>query len=167
MKARSKNSSNRLAPVRSAAAKNLCSAWELDSTSFAWDNRWGMPLEAAAVGAFAGDDVMRPPTPTIFRQARRWYQLHAFIRNIIHLKLGFYNYGLLGEQLVPRIPHLKSKLRPSSSVRDTRRNARSAWRGTTLTSRSNTQRTVVCLHWELNVMAQPTIPAGPRATVIA
>ena len=39
--------------------RQLCSAWELDSTSFAWDNRWGMPLEAAAVGAFAGDDVMR------------------------------------------------------------------------------------------------------------
>jgi len=104
MKARNKNSSNRLAPVRSAAATNLCSAWELDSTSFAWDNRWGMPLEAAAVGAFAGDDVMRPPTPTIFQQARRWYRLHAFIRNVIHLKLGFYNYGLLGEQLVPVNP---------------------------------------------------------------
>jgi hypothetical protein len=33
--------------------RQLCSAWKLDSTSFAWDNRWGMPLEAAAVGAFA------------------------------------------------------------------------------------------------------------------
>jgi hypothetical protein len=103
MKARSKGS-NRLAPARGPAAQHLCSAWELDSTSFAWDNRWGMPLEAAAVGAFAGDDVMRPPTPTIFQQARRWYRLHAFIRNIIHLKLGFYNYGLLGEQLVPVNP---------------------------------------------------------------
>lgn len=90
--------------LRGTAAKHLCSAWELDSTSFAWDNRWGMPLEAAAGGAFAGDDVMRPPAPTIFQQARRWYRLHAFIRNIIHLKLGFYNYGLLGEQLVPVNP---------------------------------------------------------------
>jgi hypothetical protein len=71
--------------------RQLCSAWELDSTSFAWDNRWGMPLEAAAVGAFAGDDVMPPPTSTIFQQARRWYRLHAFIRNVIHLKLGFFN----------------------------------------------------------------------------
>jgi hypothetical protein len=63
-----------------------------------------MPLEAAAVGAFAGDDVMRPPTSTIFQQARRWYRLHAFIRNVIHLKLGFFNYGLLGERLVPVNP---------------------------------------------------------------
>ena len=90
--------------LQGEAVKQLCSAWELDSTSFAWDNRWGMPLEAAAVGAFAGDDVMRPPTPTIFQQARRWYRLHAFIRNIIHLKVGFFNYGLLGEALVPVNP---------------------------------------------------------------
>ena len=86
------------------APAQMCSAWELDSTSFAWDNRWGMPLEAAAVGAFAGDDVMQPPTPTIFQQARRWYRLHAFIRNVIHLKLGFFNHGLLGERLVPVNP---------------------------------------------------------------
>jgi len=86
------------------APAQMCSAWELDSTSFAWDNRWGMPLEASAVGAFAGDDVMQPPTPTIFQQARRWYRLHAFIRNVIHLKLGFFNHGLLGERLVPVNP---------------------------------------------------------------
>jgi hypothetical protein len=34
---------------------------------------------------------MPPPTSTIFQQARRWYRLHAFIRNVIHLKLGFFN----------------------------------------------------------------------------
>ena len=91
-------------PPRSAVQKHLCSAWELDSTSFAWDNRWGVPLEAAAVGAYAGDDVMRPPTSTIFQQARRWYRLHAFIRNVIHLKLGFANAGLLGQRWVPVNP---------------------------------------------------------------
>ena len=82
----------------------LCSAWALDSTSFAWDNRWGMPLEAAATGAFAGDDVMQPPEPAVFQQARRWARLHAFIRNVLALRLGFYNYGLLGERLVPVNP---------------------------------------------------------------
>lgn len=79
----------------------LASAWELDSTSFAWDNRWGMPLEAAAVGAFAGDDVMRPPTSAIFQQARRWYRLHAFIRHTLALKQGFCNFGLLGQRWIP------------------------------------------------------------------
>ena len=98
----------------------LCSAWELDSTSFAWDNRWGMPLEAAAVGAFAGDDVMRPPTSTIFQQARRWYRLHAFIRNVIQLKLGFFNSGLLGERLVavnPKKPDGEKKLEVHPGIR--------------------------------------------------
>src|ERR1035441_4270888 len=92
---------SRAKPARAVRpAYQMCSAWELDSTSFAWDNRWGMPLEAAAVGAFAGDDVMRPPTSAIFQQSRRWYRLHAFIRNVIHVKLGFFNSGLLGERLV-------------------------------------------------------------------
>ena len=90
--------------LRAAAQKHLCSAWELDSTSFAWDNRWGVPMEAAAVGAFAGDDVLRPPTASIFQQARRWYRLHAFIRNVVHLKIGFGNAGLLGQRWVPVNP---------------------------------------------------------------
>jgi hypothetical protein len=122
MKGKSSKSSSPLAAVRGPAAKHLCSAWELDSTSFAWDNRWGMPLEAAAVGAFAGDDVMRPPTTTVFQQARRWYRLHAFIRNIIHLKLGFYNYGLLGERLVPvnpKKPDLEQRLVVHPGIRAT------------------------------------------------
>ena len=103
-----------------ATSYQMCSAWELDSTSFAWDNRWGMPLEAAAVGAFAGDDVMRPPTSAIFQQARRWYRLHAFIRNVIHLKLGFFNSGLLGERLVavnPKKPDGDKKLEVHPGIR--------------------------------------------------
>jgi hypothetical protein len=76
----------------------------LDSTPFAWDNRWGMPMEAAAAGAFAGDDVMRPPTGSIFSQARRWYRLHGFIRNVISLKLGMHNHGLLGRRTLPVNP---------------------------------------------------------------
>ena len=79
-----------------------------------------MPLEAAAVGAFAGDDVMRPPTSTIFQQARRWYRLHAFIRNVIHLKLGFFNSGLLGERLVaanPKQPDGEKKLEVHPGIR--------------------------------------------------
>jgi hypothetical protein len=75
---------------------SLCSAWELDSTSFAWDNRWGTPMEAAAVGAFAGDDVMRPPTSAVFQQSRRWWRLVRYIQKICELKLSFYNHGLLG-----------------------------------------------------------------------
>jgi len=63
-----------------------------------------MPLEEAAVGAFSVDDVMRPPTPTIFQQARRWYRPHAFIRNIIQLKVGFYNFGLLGGRKDGSVP---------------------------------------------------------------
>jgi hypothetical protein len=101
-------------------AYQMCSAWELDSTSFAWDNRWGMPLEAAAVGAFAGDDVMRPPTSAIFQQSRRWYRLHAFIRNVIHLKLGFFNSGLLGERLVavnPKKPDGEKELEVHPGIR--------------------------------------------------
>jgi len=109
-----------LPPLRADQQRQLCSAWELDSTSFAWDNRWGMPLEAAAVGAFAGDDVMRPPTSTIFQQARRWYRLHAFIRNVIHLKMGFFNSGLLGERLVavnPKKPDGEKKLEVHPGIR--------------------------------------------------
>jgi len=101
-------------------AYQMCSAWELDSTSFAWDNRWGMPLEAAAVGAFSSDDVMRPPTSTIFQQSRRWYRLHALIRNVIHLKLGFFNSGLLGERLVavnPKKPDGEKQLEVHPGIR--------------------------------------------------
>ena len=85
----------------SGEVKSMCSAWELDSTSFAWDNRWGTPMEAAAVGAFAGDDVMRPPTSQIFQQSRRWWRLVRFIQKVCELKLGFYNYGLLGQRWRP------------------------------------------------------------------
>ena len=91
-------------PPRSAVQKHLCSAWQLDATSFSWDNRWGVPMEAAAVGAFGGDDVMRPPSAAIFQQARRWYRLHAFVRNVVHLKIGFANAGLLGQRWVPENP---------------------------------------------------------------
>ena len=55
-----------------------------------------MTLEVAAAGAFAGDDVMLPPNSSIFAQARRWHRLHGFIRNVITLKLGLHNHGLLG-----------------------------------------------------------------------
>jgi hypothetical protein len=82
--------------LKPGVRSQLCSAWELDSTSFAWDNRWGMPLEAAAVGAFAGDDVMRAPTSAIFQQARRWSRLVSFIGTVQQLRVGFYNFGLLG-----------------------------------------------------------------------
>ena len=87
-----------------ATTKALCSAWELDSTSFAWDNRWGMPLEAAAVGAFAGDDVMRPPTSAIFQQARRWWRLHPFIQRMTQIRLAFILHGVLGDRERPQDP---------------------------------------------------------------
>jgi hypothetical protein len=90
--------------LRAAAQRQLCSAWELDSTPFAWDNRWGMPLEAAAAGAFSGDDVLRPPNATIFAQARRWYRLHSFLRNVVNLKMGLHNHGLLGLRRLPVNP---------------------------------------------------------------
>jgi hypothetical protein len=120
MKSKSKPQSRAGTALPPYSAKQLCSAWELDSTSFAWDNRWGMPLEAAAVGAFAGDDVMRPPTSTIFQQARRWYRLHAFIRTVIQLKLGFFNSGLLGERLVavnPKKPDGEKELEVHPGIR--------------------------------------------------
>jgi hypothetical protein len=82
--------------------RSLCSAWGLDATNFTWDNRWGVPMEAAAVGNFAGDDAMQPPKPAIFQQARRWTRMVPFIQRIHALKRGFMLYGLLGLQAVPK-----------------------------------------------------------------
>ena len=104
MKKKSFSGPAAVAPLKAAAQRQLCSAWELDATPFSWDNRWGMPLEAAAAGAFAGDDVMLPPNASIFAQARRWHRLHAFIRNVITLKLGLHNHGLLGVRQTPVNP---------------------------------------------------------------
>lgn len=100
-KVKSPKSGVRSAGSKGATGEVYASAWELDSTPFAWDNRWGIPMEAAAAGAFSGDDVMRPPTGTIFMQARRWHRLHAFIRNVVNFKLGLHNHGLLGLRVLP------------------------------------------------------------------
>jgi len=90
--------------VSDDARRQMCSAWALDATPFAWDNRWGIPLEAAAAGAFSGDDVLQPPNASIFQQARRWHRLHGFIRNVLALKATFHNHGLLGAVLAPTDP---------------------------------------------------------------
>ena len=74
------------------------SAWALDSTSFAWDNRWGQPLEAAAVSAFGGDGVRQPPTADVFGQCRRWWRVNQYVRRMCALRQAFQNYGLLGEK---------------------------------------------------------------------
>lgn len=76
----------------------MCSAWGLDATNFSWDNRWGVPMEAAAVGSFAGDDTMQPPKPAIFQQARRWARLVPYIGTLHTLRAGFLLHGLLGLQ---------------------------------------------------------------------
>ncbi len=90
--------------------------WELDSMSFAWDNRWGMPLEAAAVGAFAGDDVMRAPTSAIFQQAPRRSRLVSIIGTVQQLRVGFYNFGLLGAVERPVNPKKRMAKRNGNGI---------------------------------------------------
>jgi hypothetical protein len=87
---------NKTKLTNAATRTSMCSAWGLDATNFTWDNRWGVPMEAAAVGNFAGDDTMRPPQAAIFQQARRWSRLVPFIQRIHRLRAGFILNGLLG-----------------------------------------------------------------------
>lgn len=73
----------------------------MDGTNFTWDNRWGVPMEASAAGMYGADDVMAPPGPNVFVQARRWSRMMPFIQRIHAFRTGFLLYGLLGLQATP------------------------------------------------------------------
>ena len=90
-----------------ATRNSMCSSWGLDGTNFTWDNRWGVPLEADAAGAFTGDDVSNPPKPAVFLQARRWTRMNPFVQRVQALRRGFLLHGLLGLLEVPK--NLKGK----------------------------------------------------------
>lgn len=80
--------------------ETLCSSIDMAMVPFNWDDRWGSPMDTRLIeGANYGGDASTPNKDT-FRQCRRWARMNRLVGNILTLRRGFFNYGLLGERKV-------------------------------------------------------------------